>query len=107
MELAIKAQKILESKNIFVNVVSMPSWELFNQQNIDYKNSILPSNLDNKLAVEMGSDIGWREYIGPKGDTITINTFGDSGNGQELAEKLGFTPENIAHRFIELKERNL
>lgn len=107
VELAIKAQKILESKNIFVNVVSMPSWELFNQQNIDYKNSVLPSNLDNKLAVEMGSDIGWREYIGPKGDTITINTFGDSGNGQELAEKLGFTPENIAHRFIELKERNL
>ncbi|MFP7287576.1 transketolase [Shouchella clausii] len=107
VELAIKAQKILESKNIFVNVVSMPSWELFNQQSQDYKNSVLPSNLDNKLAVEMGSNIGWRDYIGPKGDTITINTFGDSGNGQELAEKLGFTPENIAHRFIELKERNL
>ncbi|MCM3548721.1 transketolase [Niallia circulans] len=106
VELAIKAQKILESKNIFVNVVSMPSWELFNQQSQDYKNSVLPSNLDNKLAVEMGSDIGWRDYIGPKGDTITIHTFGDSGNGQELAEKLGFTPENIAHRFIELKERN-
>ncbi|PAD13721.1 transketolase [Shouchella clausii] len=107
VELAIKAQKILESKNIFVNVVSMPSWELFNQQSQDYKNSVLPSNLDNKLAVEMGSNIGWRDYIGPKGDTITINTFGDSGNGQELAEKLGFTPENIAHRFIELKERNI
>lgn len=106
VELAIKAQKILESKNIFVNVVSMPSWELFNQQSQDYKNSVLPSNLDNKLAVEMGSDIGWRDYIGPKGDTVTINTFGDSGNGQELAEKLGFTPEKIANRFIELKERN-
>ena len=106
VELALKAQQILETENVFVNVVSMPSWELFEQQSKEYKNSVLPSNIDNKLVVEMGSNIGWRDYVGPKGDTLTMNSFGDSGNGQELAEKLGFTPKNIANKFKELSDRN-
>lgn len=106
VELALKAQQILEKENVFVNVVSMPSWELFEQQSKEYKNSVLPSNIDNKLVVEMGSNIGWRDYVGPKGDTLTINSFGDSGNGQELAEKLGFTSKNIANKFKELSDRN-
>lgn len=104
--LVLEAQKILEKEKIYVNVVSMPSWELFEQQSEEYKQSILPPDMDNKLVVEMGSGIGWREYVGPKGETLTISHFGESGNGQELAEKLGFTPENIASKFKEMERRN-
>lgn len=104
--LVLEAQKMLEKEKIYVNVVSMPSWELFEQQSEEYKQSILPPDMDNKLVVEMGSEIGWREYVGPKGETLTISHFGESGNGQELAEKLGFTPENIASKFKEMERRN-
>ncbi|MEY8292808.1 transketolase [Carnobacteriaceae bacterium 52-44] len=106
VELALNAQKILEEENVFVRVVSMPSWELYDSQSEEYKESVLPKKIDNKLVVEMGSKQGWKEYIGDKGDSVTLDEFGASGNGNEIAEKLGFTPENIAKRFKELLKQN-
>ncbi len=84
----------------------MPSWELFLKQDDAYKNEILPKEIKNILAVEMGSSIGWREFVGADGDMLTINHFGESGDGQELAGKLGYYPENIADRFKRLEEKN-
>lgn len=102
VELALKAQKILEDKEINVRVVSMPSWELFEKQSEEYKETVLPSHLEKRLVVEMGSELGWRKYIGDKGDTLTIDHFGESGNGDDLAKEFGFTPENISKRFMDL-----
>ncbi|ASN04303.1 transketolase [Virgibacillus necropolis] len=106
VELALKAQQLLEKDGVSINVVSMPSWELFNQQDMDYKNQVLPPVITNKLVVEMGSPIGWREYVGPKGEIWGIDDFGESGNGNALAEKLGFTSENIVHIYKTMLERN-
>ncbi|GEN86999.1 transketolase [Oceanobacillus sojae] len=106
VELAIKAQAILEKEEVYVDVISMPSWELFLKQDDAYKNEILRKEIKNILAVEMGSSIGWREFVGADGDMLTINHFGESGDGQELAGKLGYYPENIADRFKRLEEKN-
>ncbi len=102
VELALKAQKILEDKEINVRVVSMPSWELFEKQSNEYKETVLPSHLEKRLVVEMGSELGWRKYIGDKGESLTIDHFGESGNGDDLAKEFGFTPENISKRFMDL-----
>ncbi|MBU5265477.1 transketolase [Virgibacillus proomii] len=106
VELALKTQKILEDQGISVSVVSMPSWELFNKQDAQYKEKVLPKSVSNKLAIEMGSSLGWRDHVGDNGDMITINHYGESGNGTDLAKKYGFTPEHIAEKFNTMVERN-
>ncbi|MBT2728870.1 transketolase [Bacillus sp. ISL-75] len=103
VSLAMAAQKELESEGIFVSVVSMPSWDRFEKQSLEYKESILPKNIKARLAIEMGSSIGWREYIGDNGSIIAINQFGASAPESILLEKYGFTVENVVKCFKELK----
>ncbi|PGY11163.1 transketolase [Bacillus sp. AFS031507] len=103
VSLAMAAQKELESEGIFVSVVSMPSWDRFEKQSLEYKESILPKNIKARLAIEMGSSIGWREYIGDNGSVIAINQFGASAPESILLEKYGFTVENVVKCFKELK----
>ncbi|MBT2737428.1 transketolase [Bacillus sp. ISL-7] len=103
VSLAMAAQKELESEGIFVSVVSMPSWDRFEKQSLEYKESILPKNIKARLAIEMGSSIGWREYMGDNGSVIAINQFGASAPESILLEKYGFTVENVVKCFKELK----
>ncbi|WP_332237378.1 transketolase [Sporolactobacillus sp. KGMB 08714] len=102
VELAIKAQKKLEEKNIKVRVVSMPSWELFHSQSREYQESILPSELLNRVAIEMASPMGWKQFVGESGHLLTINHFGASAPGPIVINKFGFTVENVTKITAEL-----
>lgn len=104
MSLAIAAQKELE-KEIHVSVVSLPSWDRFEQQSVEYKESILPKHLKARLAIELGASLGWREYIGEHGDKITIDHFGASAPASKLFEEYGFTVGNVVNRFKALLEK--
>ena len=95
VQLAVKAKSVLKEKNIDVRVVSMPSWDRFEEQDQTYKDSVIPPNVKKRLAVEMASPYGWREYVGDEGKILGINTFGTSGAPEALFEKYGFTVENV------------
>ena len=84
-----------------VRVVSMPSMEMFDAQSSDYKEEILPSNINKRISLEALSSFGWHKYIGMKGMAISIDTFGASGKGAEVFERFGFTKENIRRKIQE------
>ena len=85
-----------------VRVVSMPSWELFEEQDAEYKESVLPSDVDKRLAVEAGSSFGWHKYTGLQGDMISIDRFGESAPAGLLFKRYGFTVENVTDRALKL-----
>ena len=76
----------------------MPSWELFEAQAEEYRESVLPASVTARLAVEPGVTLGWERYVGPRGDVIGLERFGASAPYQDVFEHLGFTAENIAGR---------
>ena len=77
----------------------MPAWDRFEQQDQAYKDSVLPKDVKKRLAVEMGSPLGWDRYVGDEGDILGIDTFGASGEGNEIMAHYGFTVENVVKRF--------
>lgn len=93
--LAIDAQKQLLDAGHDVQVVSMPSQELFNEQDSSYQESVLPAAVTKRLAIEMGSSFGWERYVGLNGKVLGIDNFGASGKGQVVQEAYGFTSENV------------
>ncbi|MGG0471433.1 transketolase [Priestia aryabhattai] len=97
--LAVTAQKVLEKEDIFVSVVSMPSWDRFEKQSEEYKESVLPKSIKVRLGIEMGASLGWHKYIGDKGDLIAIDEFGASAPGEKLIEEYGFIIENVISKF--------
>ena len=99
VQLAVSAQEELKAKGIDVSVVSMPAWDRFEQQDQAYKDSVLPKDVKKRLAVEMGSPLGWDRYVGDEGDILGIDTFGASGEGNEIMAHYGFTVENVVKRF--------
>jgi transketolase len=92
---ALDGAKRLASEGIRARVVSMPSWKIFEEQNQQYKNSVLPGGVP-KLSIEAGATLGWWKYIGRNGAAIGIDRFGASAPGKTVLEKLGFTGENVA-----------
>src|SRR5699024_6496395 len=102
VSLAIDAQRLLKEKNIDVRVVSMPSWDRFEAQDLHYKNSVLLPSITQRLAIDMGSPLGWDRYVGNQGKTLSINTFGASAPGDVVIEKFGFTAENIVQHVEQL-----
>ncbi|MGG1398759.1 transketolase [Bacillus salipaludis] len=102
--LLVEAQKVLAEKEISVSVISFPSWELFEKQSQDYKNQVLPESIDVRLAVEMGSSLGWHKYVGRKGKVIGVDDFGASGKGAQLVEMRGYTVEHIVSQVLRLLE---
>lgn len=95
VHLAIESQNKLKEIDIDVRVVSMPSWDRFNEQDENYKQTVLPKEVKARLAIEMGSTFGWERYVGLEGKVLGINIFGASGKGEQLVEEYGFTVENI------------
>jgi transketolase len=93
--LALKAAEKLQETGVAARVVSMPSWELFEQQPEDYRREVLPPQVKARVAVETGSSQGWHRYIGDSGDIICIDHFGASAPAKTLFEKFGFTVDNI------------
>ncbi|UOE94517.1 transketolase [Alkalihalobacillus sp. LMS39] len=102
VQLAVEAQTALEKEGIRVSVVSMPSWERFEQQSQEYKQSVIPPQVKARLALEMGSSLGWEKYVGDHGDMITIDTFGASAPANKILHEYGFTVENVVSKMKQL-----
>lgn len=92
----LEAKQQLDGEGINTRVVSMPSFELFEQQSEDYRESVLPKAIRARVAVEAGASLGWQKYVGLDGGLVTIDHFGASAEGEVLMEKFGFTAENIS-----------
>jgi len=97
----VDAKKQLESEGIRARVVSMPSWEIYDEQPDGYKQSVMPDGVP-KLAVEAGSPLGWWKYVGKDGGVIGLDRYGASAPGPTVLEKLGFTGPSVAARAKEL-----
>lgn len=102
VELIYEAKKALKEKGVDARVVSMPSWEMFEEQATEYKEKVLPKGVRARLAVEAASSLGWHKYVGLDGDTITLDHFGASAPGDILFEKFGFTVENVVEKALSL-----
>jgi transketolase len=102
--LVAEAHEKLKAEGIRSRVVSMPSWYRFELQSDAYKESIFPAKVAARLAVEMGSEMGWDRYVGPEGRTITMRTFGASAPLAKLADKFGFTVDNVVKVAREMLE---
>jgi transketolase len=98
VSLAVEAQKALEGEGIHASVVSMPAWDRFESQSKEYKESVIPKAVKKRLAIEMGSSLGWHRYAGDEGDVLAIDTFGASAPGEKIMEEYGFTVENVVAR---------
>ncbi len=95
VELALSAQQRLADEGIAVNVVSMPSTNVFDKQDAAYRNSVLPQSLP-RVAVEAGVSDGWYKYVGLDGAVVGLDRFGESAPAEQLFEYFGFTAENVA-----------
>ena len=103
VELALDAKEILAKEGKNIRVVSMPSMELFRNQDKAYKDQVLPRNIK-KVSLEMASTFGWAEWTGLDGLNIGIDSFGASGKGEEVMEAFGFTKEKVADKIREFLE---
>ncbi len=95
VSLAASAKAKLEEEQVSVRIVAMPSWELFDRQSNEYKESVLPSSITKRVSLEMGVSLGWERYVGQEGKVLSIETFGASGTGTEVMNLFGFTTENV------------
>lgn len=102
VNLAVEAQAKLAAEGIDVSVVSMPSFDLFEKQSAEYKESVLPKAVTKRVAIEAAASFGWERYVGTEGKTITIDHFGASAPGGLVLEKFGFTPENVVNTYKSL-----
>jgi transketolase len=105
VSLAVEAQAALAGEGIHVSVVSMPSWDRFEQQSQEYKNSVLPKNVKKRLGIEVGSSFGWHKYTGDEGDVLAIDTFGASAPGEKIMEEYGFSVSNVVARVKALLQK--
>jgi transketolase len=95
VHLALAACETLTARGVRARVVSMPSWELFEQQPAEYRDSVLPPLVEARVAVEQASTLGWDRYVGSAGSVVGMHTFGASAPLKALQTKFGFTPEAI------------
>ncbi len=93
--LCVEAYEALKREGIAARVVSMPSWELFEQQDQAYRDSVLPPEVTARVSVEQASVIGWDRYVGTNGAKIGMHTFGSSAPIKDLLTKFGFTPDKV------------
>ena len=103
--LVIQANETLTAKGIRSRVVSMPSWDIFEQQTQSYRDDVLPPSVKARVAVEQGSVLGWDRYVGPAGRVIGMTTFGASAPLKALQQKFGFEPEHVVSVAMELLGR--
>ena len=104
VQLALAARDQLAGQKISARVVSMPCWELFDEQPAEYRAQVLPPDVP-KLAVEAGATLGWYKYVGENGGIIGIDRFGASAPGKVVMEKLGFNVNNVVQHALRLLGR--
>jgi transketolase len=96
--LCLEAREALQKEGVPVRVVSMPCWELFGEQERDYRESVIPPAVKARLAVEAGASLGWHRWVGDGGDTLCLDRFGASAPGATALKELGFNVENVTAR---------
>ena len=106
VEIAMNAKKDLKESSIDVRVVSMPCLEIYDKQSDDYKESVLPRHVKNRISVEAGSTMGWYKYVGLEGLTIGIDSFGLSAPASKIFEHFGLTPRAVALKVEALIKKN-
>lgn len=104
VSLILEAATLLRAEGKKVRVVSMPSFEVFEAQSDEYKESVLPAAIEKRMAVEAAATMPWYRYVGLKGKVHGIDRFGASAPGARIFKELGFTPENIASEARSLFE---
>lgn len=102
VNLAVEAQKALAAEGIEVSVISMPSWDRFETQSKEYKQSVINPAVKKRLAIEVASPFGWDRYTGDEGEILAINHFGASAPGGKIMQEFGFTIENVVARVKEM-----
>jgi transketolase len=95
VSLCVEAFERLKTEGVRARVVSMPSWELFEQQSQEYRDQVLPPEVTARVSVEQASTFGWERYVGPSGARIGMMTFGASAPLKELQKKFGFTVDRV------------
>jgi transketolase len=105
VSLALKGRELLAPRGVQARVVSMPSWEVFEEQPQSYRDAVLPRTVTARVAVEAGATLGWRTHVGDQGTVIGLDHFGASAPAEVLFEKFGFTAENVAERTMDLVRR--
>lgn len=105
VSLTLEAKAKLTQEGYNVRVVSMPSWNLFEQQDAAYKEHVLPPSVKKRLAVEMAYPLGWERYVGDEGEIIGISTFGASAPGSTIMKEFGFTVENVVDKAKKLLQK--
>jgi len=105
VHIGLEAAKRLAQAGVAVRVVSMPSWALFEKMPEEYKESVLPSNIRYRIAIEAGVPMGWERYIGETGKMIGIERFGASAPGGTVMERFGFSAENIVETALDLLKK--
>ena len=103
--MALAAYELLVKEGIATRVVSMPSWEIFETQDEDYRNEILPPAVKARVAVEAGVSMGWDRYVGPHGRVIGLDHFGASAPGGTVLEKFGFTAQTVVDAAKEVLKK--
>lgn len=102
---ALEARRRLQEQGIGARVVSMPCWELFDEQDMSYRDEVLPPSIRARVAVEAASPFGWGRWVGSEGAVVGIDHFGASANGEVLFEEFGFTPDNVVLKAKEVLAR--
>ncbi|WP_314062390.1 transketolase [uncultured Vagococcus sp.] len=97
--LAVQTQKLLREQDQDVSVVSLPCFELFEQQSKVYQEMVLPPKVKRRLSIEMGASFGWERYVGTAGASLAIDCFGASAPGETVIDNYGFTVENVMARY--------
>lgn len=105
VSLALDARDALQKDGTAVRVVSLPCWELFEEQDEEYRESVLPSAVTARLAIEAGARLGWDRYVGARGGVICLDRFGASAPGDVALRELGFNVENVVARARALLNR--
>ena len=105
VSLALAAREELQKEGTPTRVVSMPCWELFEEQDAAYRDAVLPASVNARLGIEAGARLGWDRYTGARGDVICLDRFGASAPGDVALRNLGFSVENVARRAFALLNR--
>ncbi len=94
--LAVGAHEQLAAEGIRSRVVSLPCWEIFDRQDREYRDEVLPPEITARVAIEEAATLGWERYVGAEGTIVGMHTFGQSAPFKDVEEEFGFTPEKIA-----------
>jgi transketolase len=105
VSLAYESAKQLVARGVRTRLVSMPSWEIFDRQPAEYRDSVLPPTVRKRLAVEAASPFGWAKYVGLDGEVQGINRFGASAPASQLYEPFGFTAAQVVEKALHLLGR--